>query len=93
MKKENFVIELGDIVISKTGRDEGKVYLITKIIDENFIEVANGDTRKLANPKKKRIKHVSKLNTRCDAIAQKLIANKKVYDSEVYSALKNCEIK
>ncbi|WP_019107901.1 KOW domain-containing RNA-binding protein [Peptoniphilus senegalensis] len=44
----------GQVVRSKKGRDEGKVFVITEIIDKDFLCLVDGKLRKLDRPKKKR---------------------------------------
>ena len=51
-------MEIGKIVKSKQGRDKGKVYVVYEIVDNDFVKLVNGDTRKIDNPKKKRVKHL-----------------------------------
>ena len=51
-------VEIGRVVISKCGRDEGRLFLVTGEIDEDFVLIADGDTRKLERQKKKRRKHL-----------------------------------
>lgn len=53
---------LGKIVYSKSGRDKGKMFIIISIVDENFVMLADGDLRKIENPKLKNIKHVQITN-------------------------------
>ena len=55
-------IERGSLVYSIAGRDKGSLFLVLKREGE-FIYLADGDQRKLENPKKKKIKHVNKTNT------------------------------
>ena len=51
-------VEIGRVVVSKCGRDEGRLFLVTGEIDEDFVLIADGDTRKVAKQKKKRRKHL-----------------------------------
>lgn len=53
---------LGRIVYSKSGRDKGKMFVIIGIVDENFVMLADGDLRKIENPKLKNIKHLQMTN-------------------------------
>ena len=55
----------GTFVISKNGHDKGEYYIITKVVDDKFVLVANGENRPLAAPKRKNIRHlfVSKSHT------------------------------
>lgn len=55
------VIKIGQLVCSTLGRDKGRVYLVIGILDSNRLLVADGKYRKIEKPKKKNIKHVSKL--------------------------------
>ena len=47
----------GDFVLSLAGRDEGRIHLVIDA-DENYAFIADGDTRKVQKPKKKKIKHL-----------------------------------
>lgn len=51
-------IQIGQIVRSKSGRDKDRVFLVSKILDEQYVLLVDGDLRRLANPKKKKIKHL-----------------------------------
>ena len=84
--------DVGDIVISTAGRDKDRVYLISQLIDKDFVFVVDGNFKKLVNPKKKRVKHLKNSGIKVESIAEKLLSDKKVFDTEVYSAIKNCEI-
>ena len=54
------MINTGDIVISIMGHDRGEHYLVIDC-DKDFIYVADGRLKTLDKPKKKNIKHVSRL--------------------------------
>lgn len=84
----DYQLSLGSVVVSTQGRDEGRLYLVSENIDKDYVLVVDGDIRKFANPKKKRIKHLKAMGEVCDTIADKLKTQKKVFDAEVYSALK-----
>lgn len=45
-------------MISKAGRDAGKHYIIVGLEKENYVKIANGDTRRIENPKRKNVKHL-----------------------------------
>ena len=47
----------GMIVISAAGRDKGRLMVILSA-DEDFALIADGKVRKIADPKKKRLKHL-----------------------------------
>ena len=53
----SFPMEVGRVVLSRAGRDQGHLFVIVDVIDENYVAIANGCQRKVDNPKKKKIKH------------------------------------
>ena len=53
---------VGRIVISKAGRDKGKPFVIIEVINDRFVLLADGDLRKVDNPKIKNIKHLQITN-------------------------------
>ena len=53
--------EPGRVVISTQGHDAGRWYAIMSVLDERFVTLCDGDTRKLANPKKKQVKYLRAL--------------------------------
>lgn len=80
-------IRVGSIVLSTQGRDKGNYFLVVRA-EDGFVFLADGGMHKLASAKKKNVKHVSCSGKTCDAIANKLLSNQKVFDSEVKSALR-----
>lgn len=76
----------GLVVKSKAGRDNGKLYLVIKT-DGEFVYVANGDTRKIENPKKKKLKHIQKTSNYAEKLRAKLLAAQLVENHEVRKAL------
>ena len=59
--------------------------------DDNYVWIADGVTRKLSSPKKKKLKHLDLKPVVLESIANKLIENKKVFDSELRSAIQNTQ--
>lgn len=49
---------LGLMVISLAGRDKGRIAAVVAVVDENFVMIADGRTRKTESPKKKKLKHI-----------------------------------
>ena len=83
----NSNIAIGSVVLSTQGRDKGMYFVVTAF-DDGQVYLADGGMRKLSNPKKKNVKHVSDSGTVLESIANKLVSGKKVFDSEVKSALR-----
>lgn len=49
--------EIGMLAKSKAGHDKGQTYVIFDV-DESYVYLIDGELRKMANPKKKKKKHV-----------------------------------
>lgn len=80
-------IKIGSFVKSKQGRDKDNIYIVKEIFDDRTVLV-DGYGKKFANPKTKNIKHIEPLGLVNQSIADKFLSNKKVFDEEVYSAIK-----
>ena len=83
--KEN--IGIGSVALSTQGRDKG-MYFVVVSVGKDVVYLADGGMRKLAAPKKKNVKHVSDSGVVLEGIAAKLRDHKKVFDSEIKSALR-----
>lgn len=59
---------LGKVVYSKTGRDKGRMFIIVGVTGDRFVILADGDLRKIENPKVKNIKHVQFTGIKADEI-------------------------
>ena len=82
-------IKIGGVVMSTQGRDKGMYFVVVNVdFKRGYVYLADGGMRKLNAPKKKNVKHVSDSGTVLETIAFKLQTNKKVFDSEVKSALR-----
>ncbi|MGI6433805.1 MAG: RNA-binding protein [Syntrophomonadaceae bacterium] len=49
---------LGKVVYSKTGRDQGRIFVIVGVVNDRLVTLADGDLRRIENPKVKNIKHL-----------------------------------
>ena len=85
MKKD---ISVGMVVLSVMGRDAGSYYTVIAKRDDEYVYIADGETRTIAKPKLKKIKHLKPNGDILGKIAEKLDANKQVFDSEIRSALR-----
>ena len=86
-------IEIGSIVISKAGRDRGRLFLVVAEVDDDFVMVANGDLRKMDRQKKKRRKHLKPTGTVVPAIRQRLADGLPIEDHELRTWLSEEEEK
>ncbi len=80
-------LTVGQVVKSRAGRDSGKIFLVLEIIDEQFVHVVDGNSRKLNNPKKKKVKHLTIYNTVITDFQAKLTDTVKVNDAYVRKVL------
>ena len=80
-------IKIGSFVKSKQGRDKDNIYIVKEIFKDRVILV-DGYGKKIDNPKTKNLKHIESIGIDSENIAEKFLANKKVFDEEVFSAIK-----
>ena len=81
-------MELGEIVYSKAGRDQGRRYAVVEIVDAARVRIADGDLRRIRRAKLKNVKHLSSEGAVLEKIAQKLKEGSQVFDAELKSALR-----
>lgn len=74
---------LGRVVRSTAGRDESKAFILMKVLDEQYVEISDGDLRKEEKPKKKKMKHLTLTNVVAEEIRDLLINNKKVSNATI----------
>jgi len=86
-------IEIGSVVISKAGRDQGRLFLVVGEVDADFVMIANGDLRKLDRLKKKRRKHLKPTGTVVRALRDRISNGEKVEDHELRAWLREEEEK
>jgi ribosomal protein L14E/L6E/L27E len=80
-------LKIGQLVKSKAGRDKGRVFLICRVLDDQFVLVCDGDLRKLNNPKKKKVKHLMVYNTVLTKFAERLQCNENLDDAYIRKLL------
>lgn len=78
--------ERGQVVLSRAGHDKGRPFFIVET-EDGFLLLADGKERKVAAPKRKRIKHVSEPRQFHHPVAEQLRSGKLVMDSEIRRAL------
>ena len=86
-------VEIGSIVQSKAGRDQGRLFLVVEEVDDDFVMIANGDLRKMDRLKKKRRKHLKPTGTVVSALRDRLSKGEKVEDHELRAWLREEEEK
>ena len=86
-------VELGSIVISKAGRDRGRLFLVVAEVDDDFVMVANGALRKMDRQKKKRRRHLKPTGTVVQAVRERLAEGRPIEDHELRAWLSEEEEK
>ena len=86
-----YPIELGAIVVSKMGRDEGRSFVVIREVDADFVELADGKLRTMDHLKKKRRKHLKTTGVVVQELRTRLSEGKAVENHEVRSWLKREE--
>jgi len=81
---------IGRFVLSTAGRDSGRVHIVVAV-EENFYHLVDGSTRKVAAPKKKKIKHTKMLNA-CDTEVENLVANGELTNKLAAAAVKKIKL-
>ncbi len=82
------VQELGRVVFSKQGHDKGKAFLVVGLLDEKYVLIADGLSRKLSKPKKKQIKHLTPKPYVADEALESISKQAQTADSDIRKALK-----
>ena len=80
-------ISVGQVVMSKAGRDKGRIFLVLDIIDAGYVSIIDGDLRKLDHPKRKKIKHLMVYNTVLSQLNEKLENDIKINDAYIKELL------
>ena len=82
MDPEQPDITISDVVVSTTGRDQGKLFYVIGT-DPVYLMLANGKDRTLDKPKRKKRKHVQKVLRPETRVAGKIASGDKVLNSEL----------
>lgn len=81
------ILAIGQIVVSRAGRDAGKRFVVVKVIDDSFVEISDGDLRKIEKPKRKRIKHLEGTDEKAEILAEKLKNSDRITNAEIRKTL------
>ncbi|MCI5892664.1 MAG: KOW domain-containing RNA-binding protein [Clostridiales bacterium] len=75
------VLSVGDIVKSTAGRGCGRLYLVVEEVDDEYVRICDGRSRKLENPKLKKNMHLL-------PVGKVDIDTAALYDAEIRNLLK-----
>lgn len=79
---------IGRFAWSKAGRDEGRLFIITAVVDDNHVLLADGELRRVDNPKKKKLRHLEILSDRAEEVSQVLLQRRKPQDAALREAIR-----
>lgn len=77
----------GDVVRSAAGHDAGGLFVVLDASDDTFVWIADGKTRTVEKPKKKKRKHLKAVS----AAPMQLLSEARPINAEVRKYLKACE--
>ncbi|MGN0778934.1 MAG: RNA-binding protein [Aristaeellaceae bacterium] len=84
---ERLPFETGRVVQSLQGRDAGRCFVILQMVDDQFVLMADGLSRKLDHLKKKKVKHLHPKPLRMDVEA--LQRTNQLKDSDLRTFLRD----
>ena len=79
-------IEKGNLVISKKGRDKGRLFVVLYTLDAEYVLLCDGSLRKVSHPKKKKRMHLAPTAYACPELPE-LYEQGRLLDSDVRTAL------
>ena len=75
-------LTIADVVVSTAGRDTGTLFYVLET-DGAWITLANGKDRTIEKPKRKKVKHATKVLRSETRVAEKIRNGDKVLNSEL----------
>ena len=79
-------VDKSSLVVSKAGRDKGQLFYVIDA-DVQYVYLADGKSRKLEKPKRKKRKHIEQVPRTESRIAEKIRNGEKVLNSELRKEL------
>ena len=79
-------VDKSSLVVSKAGRDQGQLFYVIDA-DEQNVYLADGKSRRLEKPKRKKRKHIEQIPRTESRIAEKIRNGEKVLNSELRKEL------
>ena len=75
-------VKVGQLVISKAGRDKGEYFLVAEAT-ERYVYLVNGKSRRVDQPKKKKIKHIQPTHWLSRNVAQEIGSYGKLSNADI----------
>jgi ribosomal protein L14E/L6E/L27E len=74
---------IGRVVVSKSGRDVGELFVVIGILDDKYVFISDGNLRSVEKPKKKKNKHLEYTSVIAEQIRDTIISDKELTNSMV----------
>ena len=88
-ERERMDIAKSNIVRSNAGHDKGKLFVVLAVEGE-FLLLADGKSRKVESPKRKKRRHVLFVSAEETRLAEKIKSEEKITNSELRRTLAGC---
>ncbi len=83
----------GHVVLSKAGRDKGRKFMVLSVDKTgSYVYVADGNLRRVENPKKKKLRHLDLTGEILEKLALKLKEGKALQNSEINKGIKMLDL-
>ncbi len=83
----------GHVVLSKAGRDKGKKFMVLSVDKtDSYVYMADGNLRRVENPKKKKLRHLDLTGEVLEKLAVKMEEGKALQNSEIYKGIKMLDL-
>ena len=86
--KDSFSV--GEIVQSLAGHDKQNLFVVLSVCDE-YVFMADGKTRKVSKPKRKKIKHIKKVSAVSEELAEHIKSGKPIANQKILTAIKTAK--
>ncbi|MHB1127434.1 MAG: hypothetical protein ACYC2T_10865 [Bacillota bacterium] len=84
-------IQAGQLVHSKAGRDRGSSFLVLKTLGDTFVQLVDGDLRKIEKPKKKNVRHLQVSKKMSTKVRDTILSGQIPTNAEIREAIRDLE--
>lgn len=74
-------LSVGQVVRATSGKEQGRLFFIIKLVDHEYVLIADGKKRKLGKPKLKKVKHLERYNVINNEVKNKILSEQNITDT------------
>jgi len=74
-------LSVGQVVRATSGKEQGRLFFIIKLVDHKHVLIADGKKRKLGKPKLKKVKHLEIYNVINNEVKNKILSEQNTADA------------